>query len=72
MQEELSLKIQFILMHNDFKSTNDEKHLKEHIEIADALLEKDVEKALKLDIKHLSEFYCLEIDSPEDFFLKNA
>lgn len=72
MQEDLSLKIQFILMHNDFKSTNDEKHLKEHIEIADALLEKDVEKALKLDIKHLSEFYCLRIDSPEDFFLKNV
>lgn len=69
MQEDLSLKIQFILMFNDFKSTNDEEHLKEHIEIADALLEGNIEKALKLDIKHLSEFYCLGIDSPINFFL---
>ena len=72
MQEDLSLKIQFILIHNDFMSTNDEKHLQEHIEIANALLEGNIEKALKLDIKHLSEFYCLGIDSPIDFFLKNA
>ena len=72
MQEDLSLKIQFILMHNDFKSVNDEQHLYQHIQIVDALIEGDIEKALKLDIQHLSEFYCLDIDSPIEFFLKNA
>ena len=64
MQEDLSLKIQFILMHNDFKSVNDEQHLYQHIQIVDALIEGD--------IQHLSEFYCLDIDSPIEFFLKNA
>lgn len=72
MQEDLSLKIQFILMHNDFKSVNDEQHLYQHIQIVDALIEGDIEKALKLDIQHLSEFYCFDIDSPIEFFLKNA
>lgn len=72
MQEDLSLKIQSILMHNDFKSVNDEQHLYQHIQIVDALIEGDIEKALKLDIQHLSEFYCLDIDSPIEFFLKNA
>ena len=44
----------------------------QHIQIVDALIEGDIEKALKLDIQHLSEFYCLDIDSPIEFFLKNA
>lgn len=72
MQEDLSLKIQFILIHNDFKSVNDEQHLYQHIQIVDALIEGNIEHALQLDIQHLSEFYCLDIDSPIDFFLKNA
>lgn len=72
MQEDLSLKIQFILMHNDFKSVNDEQHLYQHIQIVDSLIEGNIEHALQLDIQHLSEFYCLDIDSPIEFFLKNA
>lgn len=72
MQEDLSLKFQFILMHNDFKSVNDEQHLYQHIQIVDSLIEGNIEHALQLDIQHLSEFYCLDIDSPIEFFLKNA
>lgn len=69
MQEDLSLKIQFILLYNDFKSVNDELHLRQHIEIVDALLANDVELAVKKGVEHLLDFYCLEIESPLDFFL---
>ena len=56
-------------MHNDFKSVNDKEHLNQHIQIVDSLIEGNIEQALKLDIQHLSEFYCLDIDSPIEFFL---
>mgnify|MGYP000207697935 FL=1 len=44
----------------------DEEHIKQHIEIADALINGNEKKAIEIDIDHLYEFYNLDV--PLDFF----
>lgn len=69
MQEELSLKIEFILLHNNFKEDTSEEHLLEHIAICDCLLENNLTKAKQIVISHLSRFYSIDIEKPMDFFM---
>lgn len=69
LQKDLSLKIQFILLHNDFKIENEDKHLKQHQQIISCILDNDIEQALLVTIQHLSEFYQLDLNDPEQFFI---
>lgn len=69
MQNELYLRIQFILLHQDTLEEDEEKHLLQHFEIADAMLHDDEETALSIILDHLLVFYHLEEIYPKDFFL---
>ena len=66
MQHDLSLKIQFLLLHNNLPDVEDVEHIKQHIEIANALINGNEKKAIEIDIDHLYEFYNLDV--PLDFF----
>lgn len=66
MQNDLSLKIQFLLLHNNLPDVEDVEHIKQHIEIANALINGNEKKAIEIDIDHLYEFYNLDV--PLDFF----
>ena len=66
MQNDLSLKIQFLLLHNNLPDVEDAEHIKQHIEIANALINGNEKKAIEIDIDHLYEFYNLDV--PLDFF----
>lgn len=70
MQKDLSLKIQFILLHYEFPIENEEEHLKQHLTIIDCIMNNEIEKAKKMSIQHLMEFYHLDIKDPEEFFMK--
>ncbi|MCH1942034.1 GntR family transcriptional regulator [Holdemania massiliensis] len=69
MQNELYLRIQFILLHQSQPEEEEEKHLLQHFEIVDAMLQGDQQKALSVILDHLLVFYHLEDTYPKDFFL---
>lgn len=68
-QQDLSLKVQFILLNYNVYNVSGEDHLEEHSKIVDALLQGDCDTALKVCIHHLVDFYGISIDNPEAFFL---
>ena len=70
MQKDLSLKIQFILLHYEFPIENEEEHLKQHLTMIDHIKNNEIEQAKKISIQHLMEFYHLDIKDPEEFFMK--
>ena len=67
-QEELQLIVQFILLHHPNPFQNEVKHLQQHKELAQALMDHDEKKALALINDHLTSFYNLKETYPEDFF----
>lgn len=67
-QNDLCLKVQFIMLHHPNSVENELDHLREHYEIAQALMDHDVDKAVKLTITHLTSFYDLRDHYPKDFF----
>lgn len=70
IQCDLSLKIQFILLHNEFAIENEEDHLKQHLTIVEHMIKGEAQDAAQCCVKHLSEFYRLDQNLPEDFFIK--
>lgn len=73
-QTEINLRVRFAILHYPNSIKNEEKHISQHVEIADAMLEHNEDKALGLIIEHLSSFYNLGNNYPESFFgfMKNT
>ena len=67
-QKELCLKVQFIMLHHPNSVENELGHLREHYGLAEALMDHDEEKALKIIIAHLTSFYGLRKRYPQGFF----
>lgn len=67
-QKELCLKVQFIMLHHPNTVENELTHLREHYELAEALMDRDEEKALQIIIAHLTSFYGLRDRYPQGFF----
>lgn len=67
-QNELYLRVRFIMLHNPLPMENERLNLLQHIELADALLEHDDAKAQALIVDHLSSFYNLRDQLPATFF----
>lgn len=67
-QGELSLRVRFMMLHHPNPLENEMRHLRQHLEIAEALMEHDVEKAQELIIDHLTSFYNLRERFPATFF----
>lgn len=67
-QKELQLRVQFIQLHHPNPVENETLHLRQHKEIAEALMEHDEKRALSLICSHLTSFYNLKQTYPENFF----
>jgi DNA-binding GntR family transcriptional regulator len=67
-QEELYLRVQFILMHHPNPVEDEEMHIREHFDIVDALIDFDMRKALQITVNHLASFYNLKGKFEERFF----
>lgn len=67
-QNELCLKVQFIMLHHPNTVENELVHLREHHELAEALIDHDEEKAQKIIVAHLTAFYGLHDWYPQGFF----
>lgn len=67
-QKELNLRVQFIILHYSDAVDNDQSHTNQHVQLADALLAHDEQKALSLVMDHLTAFYKLSEIYPADFF----
>lgn len=67
-QKELQLRVQFIQLHHPNPVENETVHLRQHLEIAEALMAHDEKQALSLICDHLTSFYGLKKDYPEGFF----
>ncbi len=59
-QNEINIRVQFILIFYRDEHQNDERHLTQHMDIVDALKQHDEEKLLALVHAHLANFYGLE------------
>ncbi len=66
--KELQRRVEFIQLHNPTPIENGECHLRQHKEIAEALMEHDEQRALNLITDHLTSFYALRDNFPEKFF----
>jgi DNA-binding GntR family transcriptional regulator len=67
-QEELYLRVQFILIHHPNPVGDEPKHIQEHFDIVDALIDFDVKNALRTMVNHLASFYDLRGKFDESFF----
>lgn len=67
-QNEINLRVRFIILHYPNPVSNVEKHISQHLQLADALLAHDEPKALALIIDHLTSFYQLGDSYPQNFF----
>ncbi len=68
-QNELYLQVQYIMLNYPNTVEWSEEHVKQHHLIAQALIDNNIAFALKLIVGHLSEFYNLNSQYPENFFL---
>lgn len=68
LQKELNLQIEFILACKYINVDDAFMKSKAHYEIIDALIERDEERAVKIAVSHLVEFYSLEDIYPAGFF----
>jgi DNA-binding GntR family transcriptional regulator len=68
--KELYARVQFIILHHPNPVENESRHLRQHVEIADALLRHDPEEARALITDHLTSFYRLHEGFPDGFFSK--
>lgn len=67
-QRELCLKVQFIMLHYPQTVSDEMGHLRQHYEIAEALMDHDETRATNLIVAHLTSFYGLRDKFPKDFF----
>ncbi len=67
-QKEINLRVQFIILHYPNSISNEKKHISQHIQLADALIDHNEKEALSLIVDHLSSFYNLSDSFPENFF----
>ena len=67
-QKEINLRVQYIILHYPNTIANEVKHINQHMQIADALIDHDQKKALNLIIDHLTTFYNLSEAFPPNFF----
>lgn len=67
-QKELYLRVQFILLHHPNIIEDEIYHIKQHHEIAQALLNGKEQTALAVVVEHLTSFYNLKEKYPEEFF----
>lgn len=66
--KELYLRVQFILLHHPNPVEDENNHLHQHIEIAEALMQHDEKTACRIITDHLTSFYGLRNRYPENFF----
>lgn len=67
-QKELYVRLQFVILHHPNPMEVEIRHLRQHIEIADALMERDEKTALAAILDHLTTFYNLGDTFPKEFF----
>ena len=67
-QKELYLRVRFIMLHHPNPMENEKRHLRQHVELADAIMEHDDRRAQAIVIDHLTSFYNLRDKFPETFF----
>lgn len=67
-QKELYLRVQFILLHQPNPVQDEVRHLRQHLEIAEALMNHDEKAAIAAITDHLTSFYGLRERYPADFF----
>ena len=70
-QKELYLRVQFILLYQDNLVTNEQRHIHQHFDITQALIDQDEPRALSLVSDHLISFYNLSNQYPPGFFMLN-
>jgi len=67
-QKEINMRVQFITLNYPNSSSNTQESADQHIQIADALIERNEAKALETALNHLSKFYLLSETYPPNFF----
>lgn len=67
-QKELYLRVHFIMLHHDNPVENENLHMRQHLELADALMNHDDKLAKKIIVDHLTSFYNLRDKYPDSFF----
>ncbi len=67
-QKELYLRVRFIMLHHPNPVENEKLHLRQHIELAEALIERDDRRAHDIIVDHLTSFYNLRDKFPAAFF----
>jgi DNA-binding GntR family transcriptional regulator len=66
--KELHTRVRFILLHHPNPVETETRHLRQHTEIADALMRHDEKEALAIITEHLTSFYSLHEKFPDGFF----
>lgn len=68
-QKELYLRVQYIILHHPHAVVDELHHIRQHYEIAEALMNQDEKKATEIILDHLTSFYNLKDKYPENFFV---
>ncbi len=67
-QKELYLRVQYIMLCYPNSVERESEHIHQHHQIAEALINNNLDEALRLITDHLTSFYNLEARYPKDFF----
>ncbi len=67
-QKELYLRVQYILLCYPNTTELETEHIGQHHQIAQALIDNNIDEALRLIREHLTSFYNLSSKFPKDFF----
>lgn len=67
-QKELYLRVRYIMLHHPNPVENERRHLRQHLELADALMDRDEKSAQEIIVDHLTSFYNLRGRFPDTFF----
>lgn len=67
-QKELYLRVRFIMLHHPNPMENEMRHLVQHIEVSEALMDHDDKRAQEIITDHLASFYNLRGKYPDSFF----
>lgn len=67
-QKELYLRVRFIMLHHPNPVENKKRHLEQHFDLADAIMNHDEKAALAIIVDHLTSFYNLGGKFPDVFF----
>lgn len=67
--EELYLRVEFILLHTVDMVRVENEHMRQHLDIVDAMIKQDIERACFLVQEQLSSFYRLRKRFPEKLFI---